>query len=84
MKTIATVHNQSGAVVGVLSGPDFVGQQIIVDQEITVGGRVWRFDFDVFYGPLWLRKDGAPRKCQNPNKSVWDAFEVWVKKNVKS
>lgn len=78
MKTVATLHNQSGAVVGIASGPDFV------DQEITVGGRVWRFNFEPYVGPEWLRKNGMPRKCQNPNKSVWDAFEVWVKKNVKS
>lgn len=78
MKTVATLRNESGAIIGIASGPDFT------DQEITVGGRVWRFNFDRRGGPEWIRKDGMPRKCQSPNKAVWDAFEVWMKKNVKS
>jgi hypothetical protein len=47
------------------------------DNEITVNGRVWRFDFDRHLGPTWLRKDGSNRKCQNPGKQVWDAFGKW-------
>jgi hypothetical protein len=49
----------------------------ICDQQITVKGRVWRFDFDHRFGPLWLRKDGGPRKHQCPPDAVWDAFAVW-------
>lgn len=52
------------------------------DQEIIVNGRVWRFDFDRRLGPLWLRKDGMERRCQNPNKAVWDAFEKWLELNT--
>ncbi len=48
------------------------------DQEITVNGKVWRFDYDRHFGPLWLKKDGSERSCQNPNKSVWAAFEQWL------
>jgi hypothetical protein len=48
-----------------------------LDQQIIVNGRVWRFDFCRHTGPLWLKKDGSERRCQNPNKRVWDAFEQW-------
>jgi len=47
------------------------------DNEVTVNGRVWRFDFDRHLGPTWLKKDGSDRKCQNPKKTVWDAFKKW-------
>jgi hypothetical protein len=47
------------------------------DNEITVNGRVWRFDFDRHLGPTWLKKNGEDRKCQNPNKAVWKAFGKW-------
>lgn len=49
------------------------------DQQIVVNGKVWRFDYDRHLGPLWLRKDGSERRCQNPNKAVWAAFEAWLK-----
>ncbi len=47
------------------------------DNEIVVAGRIWRFDFDRYLGPTWLKKDGSDRKCQNPSKKVWDAFKKW-------
>ena len=50
----------------------------LVDQEITVNGKVWRFDYDRRFGPLWLKKDGSERRCQNPKKAVWTAFEQWL------
>ena len=50
------------------------------NQQVTVQGRVWRFDYDRHFGPLWLRKDGTERSCQNPKKEVWTAFELWLKK----
>jgi hypothetical protein len=49
------------------------------DQQVMVNGKVWRFDYDRRLGPLWLRKDGSDRRCQNPNKAVWAAFEEWIK-----
>jgi hypothetical protein len=49
------------------------------DNKITVNGRTWRFDFDRYFGPLWLKKDGTERKCQNPNKRVWEAFDYWLR-----
>ena len=71
MKTIGTIHDGSG-VIGIISGPD------ACDQSFVVNGRTWRFDFDEYCGPLWLRKDGNPRVCQCPTiKAVWDKFQEW-------
>lgn len=58
----------------IITMPDCLGEQIIVNN------RVWSFDFDCRLGPIWLKKDGTDRKCQNPNKAVWAAFEKWRKK----
>jgi len=52
------------------------------DQQMEVNGRIWRFDYDRWLGPLWLKKNGEPRECQNPNKAVWQAFENWRSKNT--
>ena len=59
-----------GSVVSVCDMP---GQRIVVN------GREWWFDYDKKLGPLWLKADGYPRKCQNPSKAVWQAFEQWQK-----
>jgi hypothetical protein len=78
MKTIATIQ-KDGRTVGIISGPD------AADQSFVVNGRTWRFDFDDYCGPLWLRKNGEPRKCQCPTvKAVWDAFQVWHNNYKKS
>jgi len=62
----------------IVSVPEFI------DQSIIVNGRIWRFEFDRRLGPLWLKADGfTPRECQNPKKAVWEAFEIWMKENVK-
>ena len=73
MKRVATIV-ENGRVVGIVHGPD------APDQSIRVNGRVWRFDFDERGGPHWTRKDGEGRKCQSPNKAVWQAFERWFKR----
>jgi hypothetical protein len=73
MKRIATIV-ENGRVVGLVHGPD------ACDQRIRVNGKEWRFDFDEYGGPLWLRKDGQPRECQNPNKAVWRRWEGWHKR----
>ena len=73
MKRIATIV-ENGRVVGLVHGPD------ACDQRIRVNGKEWRFDFDEYGGPLWLRKDGEPRQCQNPNKAVWRRWEGWHKR----
>jgi len=51
---------------------DYPGQQVVVN------GRIWAFDYCEQFGPIWLKKDGTERKCQNPNKAVWRAFEQWL------
>lgn len=56
----------------IISAPDYVGEEVIVN------GRVWSFDYCGRLGSLWLKKDGTDRKCQNPNKAVWKAFEQWL------
>jgi len=63
-------YHLNNAIVSVCDMPD---------NEITVDGRPWRFDFDRHLGPLWLKSDGTERKCQMPNKRVWAAFEKWLK-----
>ena len=49
------------------------------DQQVTVNGRTWRFHYDRYLGPLWLKKDGTERRCQHPGKPVWRAFDEWNK-----
>lgn len=73
MKRMATIL-QGGQTVGVVHGPD------ACEQTITVNGRIWRFDHDEHAGPLWLRRDGVERKCQNPNRAVWKAWTAWEKR----
>ena len=43
-----------------------------------VDGREWEWSFVEYGGPLFLKKNGEARKCQNPKKSVWAAFEEWL------
>lgn len=58
----------------IVHGPDHC------DIEVTDSrGKVWRFDFDKWCGPMWLNKDGSMRKCQNPCRYAWEAFEKWHK-----
>ena len=74
MKTIATIV-EGGVRTGIISGPD------ACNQTIKVNGRIWRFDYDRWGGPLWLKKDfTTPRKCQCPNKAVWKAWERWLRR----
>lgn len=72
MRRIATIVNENNQVTGLVHGPDAVNQQV------KVNGRIWKFDFDEWMGPYWLKADGyTERKCQNPKKEVWAAFEKW-------
>jgi hypothetical protein len=75
MKRIAEIR-EGGKLAGLVHGPDYV------NQVVTVNGRKWRFDFDEWMGPLWLRADGyTERQNQNPPKAVWRAFERWCKRH---
>jgi len=50
-----------------------------------VNGRLWRWEFHDYCGPMFLRADGEPRKCQCPIvAAVWDAFAKWHKKYQKA
>ena len=41
-------------------------------------GRVWRFEEHGFFGPLVLRRDGAPVKRQPGVRSpFWAAYAAW-------
>lgn len=71
MKRIATITDEKGRVTGLVHGPD------LVNQSVRALGKIWRFDFDKWCGPLWLNKDGSDRKNQDPPKAVWDAFQNW-------
>jgi hypothetical protein len=46
--------------------------------QAQVGPTLWRWEYSPRFGPLWLRKDGEPRECQNPKRAAWDAFERWL------
>lgn len=60
-----------------IDGPEVEGRAI-------VNGRVWRWEFSRFAGPHFINKNGEPRKCQNPNKDVWKAFNAWLAKYEQS
>lgn len=59
-----------------IDGPEVEGRAI-------VKGQVWRWEFSRFTGPIFINNDGSPRKCQNPNKDVWKAFNTWLVKYEK-
>lgn len=71
MKCIGRMLDDKGRVIGIVDGPDITGAQVTVD------GKVWRFDFDSYFGPLWTKRNGDAAKNQNPPKAVWDAFQKW-------
>jgi hypothetical protein len=50
--------------------------------EAVVNGRMWRWEFSKWTGPLFLRADGEPMARQPGAKNpVWAAFEKWQKEN---
>ena len=65
------------------------GCRCFVDYADAVGqakvrGKMWRWEYHRYLGPTFLRKDGEPRACQNPNKLVWAAFMRGQKKMRKN
>ena len=42
-----------------------------------VGRRVWRWEFDRRFGPIFVRADGEPTK-RRPTAAVWAAFDAWL------
>jgi len=52
--------------------------------EAVVNGRVWRWDWSNWGGPLFLNKDGSDRKRRPGDRHpVWKAVERWGKKRNK-
>lgn len=52
---------------------------------VTVNGKVWNFEFHEFCGPMFLRKDGQPRRyIPSENHPVWNEFGKWLKKYNKA
>jgi hypothetical protein len=46
--------------------------------EVFVNGKKWKFEFNRWFGPLFLRKDGEPRVRQPDTRNpVWSEFEKW-------
>jgi len=46
-------------------------------------GKLWRWEFTEWMGPMFLRKDGEFMERQPGEKSpAWDVFEKWHKKHV--
>ena len=52
---------------------------------IDKNGKLWRWEFQAYYGPMFLKKDGEPLKNQpeRENHPAWEPFEVWLKKHNK-
>ena len=78
---------EGGAAMSGFSFPDEQGRPVFVDGpdaigEIKVDGRIWRFEYSDWLGPLWLKSDGyTERKCQCPiSKKVWAAFDRWLER----
>ena len=48
-------------------------------QEQELDGKVYRWEFNPMFGPLFLRKDYEPMKRQPiPKSKAWDAFELYM------
>jgi hypothetical protein len=64
-------------MIRIASGPGWVAHgPEHVNVAIRLKGRIWRFDFDEWCGPLWLLADGwRERKNQDVPKAVWRAFD---------
>ena len=52
---------------------------------IDKNGKEWRWEFNPYFGPLWIRKDGEQFKNQyfSEKHPAWKPFEKWLKKHNK-
>lgn len=64
----------------IVCGPDAEGSG--VDRN----GKLWRWDFHEYCGPLFLKKNGDPLKNQpmTENHPAWAPFEAWLRDRSKS
>jgi len=47
---------------------------------VAIDGKEWRFAYSHYkgYGPVWLKRDWTPRRCQFPaDRRIWAAYEEW-------
>lgn len=52
--------------------------------ETKINGRVWRWDWTNWGGPIFLNKDGSDKLRQpGPKHPVWKAVERWKKRQSK-
>jgi hypothetical protein len=73
MKDLFLEINGSPVIVTV---PDAEGFAI-------VNGRMWRWEFSKWTGPMFLRADGEPMVRQpGEDHPVWAAFEKWRKETT--
>ena len=44
-----------------------------------VNGKMWKWEFAPYFGPLFLRKNGVPLKNQpgHEDHPAWEPFERW-------
>ncbi len=46
---------------------------------VDVKGKHWWWEFNPYFGPTFLRKDGEPMRCEPSMKSpAWDVFHQWM------
>ncbi|MDO9463725.1 MAG: hypothetical protein Q7J67_00245 [bacterium] len=52
---------------------------------IDKNGKLWRWRFQAYYGPMFLKTDGDPLKNQpeRENHPAWGPFEAWQEKHNK-
>ena len=49
-----------------------------------VNGREWKWTFNPRFGPVFLKKDGEPRKRQPEMRNpVWGVFKRWYDENIR-
>ena len=50
---------------------------------IDKNGKEWRWEFNPYFGPLFVRKNGEPLSNQPiaPWHRAWKPFEKWLKKH---
>ena len=54
------------------------------DDQVTVRGKVYRFEWSDRFGPFWLRKDGQDRKNQNIPLDVIEAMQRHIEAKKQS
>ena len=58
---------------------------IFVGSGTGPNGRAWQWEFNTYFGPLFVTKEGEPLKRQpiGEDHQVWPLFEAWHEKHKK-